>query len=389
MRIVRTDHLVLTVGDVEATIGWYSRVLGMSPVSFGSGRRALAFGGQKINLHQAGNELEPKAARPVPGSADLCLISAEPLPTVQAHLASAGVVVEQGPVSRTGATGPITSVYLRDPDANLIEISTYDSGRPQAPDAYDLLPPVATLALHSEDIADGTVLQSEHAHHSTGGSNRSPHLAWSGAPAGTAGYAVTCYDPDAPTGSGFWHWILIGLPADCVDLPQDAGRGDGPHLPPGAFHLRNDFGSWAHDGAAPPPGDPDHRYLYAVHALDTSQLQLTKDSPTGYGGFVLTAHTLARGVLRPTYASRTSARTSSEVRGNCSSFHRAHGPAVSAAGVRDLASRGSSDVPTAAASQVPLRAVPAQPRLRGHRPADRSACETRGEVVAGATRRGT
>lgn len=125
MRIDRLDHLVLTVADVEATVDFYRRVLGMTPVTFGAGRRALAFGTSKINLHQAGREFEPKAARPVPGSADLCLISADPLETVIAELTRHGVPIEEGPVRRTGALGPIDSVYLRDPDGNLIEISVY------------------------------------------------------------------------------------------------------------------------------------------------------------------------------------------------------------------------------------------------------------------------
>ncbi|MFF0245373.1 VOC family protein [Streptosporangium sandarakinum] len=130
MRIVRADHLVLTVRSIPASVDWYRTVLGMRPVVFGGGRVALAFGGQKLNLHQAGKELEPKAAAPTPGSADLCLISAVPLNEVQAHLRALAVPIETGPVTRTGATGPITSVYLRDPDRNLVEISTYDAGRP-------------------------------------------------------------------------------------------------------------------------------------------------------------------------------------------------------------------------------------------------------------------
>jgi catechol 2,3-dioxygenase-like lactoylglutathione lyase family enzyme len=125
MRIDRLDHLVLTVADVDRTVAFYERVLGMQPVTFGDGRRALAFGTSKINLHQAGREFEPKAARPTPGSADLCLISADPLAEVRAHLAAQDVAVEEGPVIRTGATGAIESVYLRDPDGNLIEISNY------------------------------------------------------------------------------------------------------------------------------------------------------------------------------------------------------------------------------------------------------------------------
>jgi len=116
---------VLTVADVDRTVDFYRRVLGMDPVSFGSGRRALTFGTSQINLHQVGHEFEPNAAAPTPGSADLCLISVDALDAVLAHLAECGVSVEEGPVQRTGATGPITSVYFRDPDGNLVEISSY------------------------------------------------------------------------------------------------------------------------------------------------------------------------------------------------------------------------------------------------------------------------
>jgi catechol 2,3-dioxygenase-like lactoylglutathione lyase family enzyme len=128
VRIARLDHLVLTVADVEATVAFYERVLGMEPVTFAGGRRALRFGDAKLNLHEAGRELEPKAARPTPGSADLCLIAEGPLGEVVAELARQGVPVEEGIVRRTGATGPIDSVYLRDPDGNLIEISTPAAG---------------------------------------------------------------------------------------------------------------------------------------------------------------------------------------------------------------------------------------------------------------------
>jgi catechol 2,3-dioxygenase-like lactoylglutathione lyase family enzyme len=117
------DHLVLTVANVEASCAFFRRVLGMEVVTFGQGRKALAFGGQKINLHQAGKEFEPKAQRPTPGSADLCFLTGVPLAQVQAHLAACGVAVTEGPVQRTGAQGPILSVYFRDPDLNLIEVS--------------------------------------------------------------------------------------------------------------------------------------------------------------------------------------------------------------------------------------------------------------------------
>lgn len=123
MQIDHLDHLVLTVADIEATLDFYTRVLGMQVVIFGEGRKALSFGQQKINLHQAGREFEPKAERPTPGSADLCFIVATPVDAVVAHLERQGVTIVEGPVQRTGATGPIRSVYVRDPDLNLIELS--------------------------------------------------------------------------------------------------------------------------------------------------------------------------------------------------------------------------------------------------------------------------
>ena len=123
MNIDHLDHLVLTVRDMQATINFYTQVLGMQHVTFGQGRRALVFGAQKINLHQYGQEFTPKAEHPTPGSADLCFISSTPLQEVIRHLAASGATVIEGPVERTGATGRILSVYLRDPDANLIEIA--------------------------------------------------------------------------------------------------------------------------------------------------------------------------------------------------------------------------------------------------------------------------
>lgn len=123
MQIDHLDHLVLTVADLNATVDFYTRVLGMQAVTFGEGRQALAFGNQKINLHQAGREFEPKAERPTPGSADLCFIVATPLDEVVAQLQAHGVTPIEGPVKRTGATGPIRSVYVRDPDQNLIELA--------------------------------------------------------------------------------------------------------------------------------------------------------------------------------------------------------------------------------------------------------------------------
>jgi catechol 2,3-dioxygenase-like lactoylglutathione lyase family enzyme len=125
MDIDRIDHVVLTVQSIDATCAFYARVLGMRPLTFAGNRKALAFGRQKFNLHEAGREFEPKAARPTPGSIDLCLITSTPLDDVVAHLRRCNVEIIEGPVAKTGATGPIRSVYFRDPDQNLIEVSNY------------------------------------------------------------------------------------------------------------------------------------------------------------------------------------------------------------------------------------------------------------------------
>jgi catechol 2,3-dioxygenase-like lactoylglutathione lyase family enzyme len=123
MRIERLDHLVLTVADLDATIAFYTGVLGFEALTFAGGRRALAFGPNRINLHVAGREFEPKAATPVPGSGDICLICADPPDVVLAELAAHGVEVVEGPVARQGAAGALESVYVRDPDGNLVEIA--------------------------------------------------------------------------------------------------------------------------------------------------------------------------------------------------------------------------------------------------------------------------
>lgn len=125
MHLDHLDHLVLTVRSIEATCDFYTRVLGMTVVTFGNGRKALQFGTQKINLHEAGKEVEPKAQHPTPGSADLCFITTVPLQAVIAHVQACGVAIIEGPAPRTGAVGEMESIYLRDPDGNLIEISNY------------------------------------------------------------------------------------------------------------------------------------------------------------------------------------------------------------------------------------------------------------------------
>lgn len=121
------DHFVLTVKSIEATCEFYKQVLGMHVETFGEGRKALCFGSQKINLHEAGNEFEPKAKTPTSGSGDFCLICETPIKQIENHLKELGVNIEEGPVARTGAKGPISSLYFRDPDFNLIEVSNYNT----------------------------------------------------------------------------------------------------------------------------------------------------------------------------------------------------------------------------------------------------------------------
>jgi len=125
MKIDRLDHFVLTVKNIAATCEFYTTTLGMDVITFGDNRKAIAFGSQKINLHEAGMEFEPKAHHPTPGSADLCFITSIPLADVIEHLHACGVTIIEGPVGRSGATGQILSVYFRDPDLNLIEVSNY------------------------------------------------------------------------------------------------------------------------------------------------------------------------------------------------------------------------------------------------------------------------
>lgn len=172
--------------------------------------------------------------------------------------------------------------------------------RRTAPDPHDLLPDAPSFALESDDVKDDEPLDPQFTHPSVDGKNLSPHLRWSGFPDETKGFAVTCFDPDAPTGSGFWHWVLFNLPATVTELPRGASRSD--QLPDGAVEARNDFGEYGYGGAAPPGGDGAHRYVFTVHALDTDRLDLTADVPPAQIGFNLTFRTLARAALRPTFA---------------------------------------------------------------------------------------
>lgn len=172
--------------------------------------------------------------------------------------------------------------------------------RPIAPDPYELLPTVPSFTLISEDVHNGEPMDVAYAHGSVGGGNVSPQLAWSDFPAETKGFVVTCFDPDAPTGSGFWHWVLVNVPASVTQLPHGAGGSAGADVG-GAFSVRNDYGQQGYGGAAPPSGDRPHRYVFAVHALDVERLDVTPDATPAYVGFNLAFHTLARAVIRPTF----------------------------------------------------------------------------------------
>jgi Raf kinase inhibitor-like YbhB/YbcL family protein len=170
--------------------------------------------------------------------------------------------------------------------------------RATAPDPHDLLPPAPSFSVRSDDVQDGASQAAAYAHPSAGGDNTSPHLSWSGFPAETKSFAVTCYDPDAPTGSGFWHWVVFNLPVETTELATGASP-DG--LPDGAVEVRNDFGEFGYGGAAPPAGDIPHRYVYTVFAVDTDTLDIAKEASPAYVGFNLTFHTLARAAIRPMY----------------------------------------------------------------------------------------
>jgi Raf kinase inhibitor-like YbhB/YbcL family protein len=176
-----------------------------------------------------------------------------------------------------------------------------DTPRPPLP--HEFLPDVSSLTVTSDDIEHGERLANPHVADIMGceGENLSPHLEWSGAPAETQSFAVTCFDPDAPTGSGFWHWVVFDIPADVTELPRGAGTGDMAGLPPGAIHVRNDTGEPGYIGAAPPPGHGEHRYVFAVHALSVPTLGLDASATPAYVGFNLTFNTLARGVIVATY----------------------------------------------------------------------------------------
>lgn len=169
--------------------------------------------------------------------------------------------------------------------------------RPVTPNPYDLLPQVPSFTVTSQDVTDGQPLKDDQLNFA---GDRSPQLSWSGAPEETRSYTVTCFDPDAPTPSGFWHWVLVDLPADVTSLEAGAGA-EGADLPGNAFMCRNDGGAKAYMGAAPPEGDQVHRYFFVVHAVKEESLGVDSDASAAFVSFNLAFKTAARAIIHGTY----------------------------------------------------------------------------------------
>ena len=164
---------------------------------------------------------------------------------------------------------------------------------------YDTLPEVSSFEVTSTDVKDGAALPTQHLSgiFGAGGEDISPQLSWSGFPSETKSFVVTCYDPDAPTACGFWHWAVVDIPASVTSLPSGAGDETGSGLPPGAFQLRNDAGLARYLGAAPPPGHGPHRYFFVVHAVGVETLGIPREASNAFLGFNLFSQTLARATL--------------------------------------------------------------------------------------------
>ncbi len=167
-----------------------------------------------------------------------------------------------------------------------------EQGRRPLPHAFH--PEVASFPVVSDDLAEGGTLRDAQVFAQ---GNTSPHLRWEGAPEGTLSYAVTCYDPDAPTGSGFWHWTVFDIPAGVTELPAGAGSGAFAGLPDGAVQVRNDYGTREFGGAAPPPGDGPHRYVFTVYAVDRERLGPDEDATPAVIGFNLRFKAIGRAQL--------------------------------------------------------------------------------------------
>jgi len=162
------------------------------------------------------------------------------------------------------------------------------------------------MKLASNSFRDGDYLGQEHILSADygfgcGGSNKSPHLKWEGAPAGTKSFALMCFDPDAPTGSGFWHWVVVNIPPDVTELPLDAGNPASGKLPASAMQVRTDFGKPGYGGPCPPQGDHPHRYLFTVHAVSMDKLPVTADTSAAVVGFYLNFNTLEKASLMGLY----------------------------------------------------------------------------------------
>jgi Raf kinase inhibitor-like YbhB/YbcL family protein len=168
---------------------------------------------------------------------------------------------------------------------------------------YDELPDVGSFTVTSTDVTDGRPLGTAQLSGmlGAGGEDASPQLEWSGFPEETRSFAVTVYDPDAPTGSGFWHWSVADIPVSVTSLPTGAGDDEGSGLPEGAIQLTNDAGAKRFVGAAPPPGHGPHRYYIVVHAVDVDKLGVPADATPAFLGFNLFSHTLARAVIVGTH----------------------------------------------------------------------------------------
>jgi len=169
--------------------------------------------------------------------------------------------------------------------------------------ALSLAAPAAALQLRSSDIAEGKALTLAQVYQGFGcsGGNLSPALSWSGAPEGTKSFAVSVYDPDAPTGSGWWHWSVINLPADTGALKADAGAAGGANLPKGASHVRIDYGVAAWGGMCPPPGDKPHRYIFAVYALKVDKLEIPTDATAALAGYMINANAVGKASFTAMY----------------------------------------------------------------------------------------
>jgi hypothetical protein len=176
----------------------------------------------------------------------------------------------------------------------------------QQPNPYDFLPSVPSFTLRSNDIADGETLATPYLSgiFGAGGEDRSPHLSWEGFPVETKSFAVTVYDPDAPTASGFWHWAVFNIPVSTTELASGAGDASGSGLPAGAVTLANDGSIKQYLGAAPPPGHGPHRYYVTVHAVDVDSLEIPDTATPAFLGFNLFSHTLARAALVPVYENK-------------------------------------------------------------------------------------